>query len=459
MAETNASIVGAFLKDTSDFEQFAPSESQQAIAAVLNNPYTPMANQFFNLFQSWLVQRIGKTILNNNVYENQLKEFKGSTMRFGNTVQNIMLKYADVYSYEDDAETLLKNYILDGKVQYVSVNRRDKIPITINREELQAAFVDEYGLNAFINNQFGIAISTDNYVEYSMMKSLPAQQDKETPLYRYPAYEDEPSTKEQAEDFLVDLQAIADNMSLPNYGSIYTPAHVPTVAKPSDCVLLIKAKPKAQINVKAYANFFNIDEGKAPFRIIFVDDFGIDGCFAALTTIYGFICNDVVYETRDFNNPETLALTQWLHHWELMGINLAAPWILFGTGENWNATAPTEITQAVTGLAISSASDTVSAGGEVQLTLTLNGTLTPDDVAQTQDLTIAPDAATFEVSATKGSTPVLLNARTYVEPLTGVLHVQKSGLTEGDVITVKATSVKDASKTATCDITVKAATA
>lgn len=459
MAETNASIVGAFLKDTNDFEQFAPSESQQAIAAVLNNPYSPMANQFFNLFQSWLVQRIGKTILNNNVYENQLKEFKGSTMRFGNTVQNIMLKYADVYSYEDDAETLLKNYILDGKVQYVSVNRRDKIPITINREELQAAFVDEYGLNAFINNQFGIAISTDNYVEYSTMKMLPAQQDKETPLYRYPAYDAEPSTKEQAEDFLVDLQAIADNMSLPNYGSIYTPAHVPTVAKPSDCVLLIKAKPKAQINVKAYANFFNIDEGKAPFRIIFVDDFGIDGCFAALTTIYGFICNDVVYETRDFNNPETLALTQWLHHWELMGINLAAPWILFGTGENWNATSPAEVEEKVTSIKVTPEKTTASAGDTVALTVELQGTLTTTSTgtATPDELTVAPDAATYEVSAVSASgssTPVLLNARTYVEPLTGTLHIQKSGLASKNVITVKATSIKDATKSATCTVTI-----
>lgn len=454
MASTNASIVGAFLKETNDFEQFTPANSQQLIAAVTKNPYSPLANQFYNLFQPWLVQRIGQVRMDSHRFEHPLKEFKGATMPFGNTVENIMYNYAEAYSYDDDAETLLKRHVLDGKVQFVSVDRRDKIPVTINRAELQSAFVDEYGLNRYVNAQIEQAYNTDDYIEWAIMKSLPAQADKETPLYRYPAYDSEPTTKEQAEDFLTDLQAIADYMTLPNYGAVYTPAKIPTVARPEDCVLLIKAEPKAAISVKAYANFFNIDEGKAPFRIIFVDDFGIEGCFAALTTKFGYIANDTVYTTRVFDNPETLEQTYYLHHWELLGINYGAPWILFGTGENWNATSPITVTQSTDSLTLTADKTTVEAGGEVQLTLTLGGTLTADSGETPAGLTIAPDAATYEISATSDNTPAILNSRTYVEPATGVLHVQKSMLKTGDKLTITSTSIKDTTKTATVEITI-----
>lgn len=467
MAETNASIVGAFLKGTSDFPQFTPANSQAAITEVLAHPYDPMNKMFFNQFQDFLVQRIGQTIVNSMAFQNPLKAFKGTTMRFGNTVQNIMLNFCKVYSYEDDAEDLFKREVLDGKVQYVSQNRRDKIPVTINAEELRMAFVDEYGINSYINNQIAMAVTTDEYVEYGIMKNMPGQQDKFTPLYRHPAYVKEPDDESSAKQFLIDLQAIADNMTLPNYGAIYSPAHMPTVAEKSDCVLLIKSKPKAVINVQAYAQMFNLDKGEAPFRIIFVDDFGIPGCFAALTTTKGFICNDTLYQTTSFFDPNRLESKYMLHHWELMGINLAAPWILFGSGDNWNKTAPQTVTMAPTGLQCAAATDTAKPGDVVQMTLTMNGNFTsdPTGAAIPEALEIAPDSATFEVSAAKSDTvsdAVLLNSRTYVDPLTGNLHIQKSGLAKGNVLTVKATSTysnptdsaNEQEYTATCTVTI-----
>lgn len=445
MAETNASIVGAFLKGTSDFPQFTPENSQAAIAEVVAHPYDPINQMFFNQFQDFLVNRIGQTIVNAMAFQNPLKAFKGTTLRFGSTVANVMLGFCKIYSYEDDVETLLKRHVLNGKVQYVSQNRRDKIPVTINPEELRTAFLDEYGINTYINNQITMAVTTDEYTEYGIMKNMIGQQDKYTPMYRWPAYAKVPDDEASAKAFLTDLQAIADNITLPNYGSLYSPAHMPTVAKREDVVLLIKARPKAVINVQAYAQMFNLDKGEAPFRIIFVDDFGIPDCFAVLTTDKGFIANDTLYQTTSFYNPETLETNYWLHHWGLYGINLAAPYILFGSGDNWNETAPQTVTMAPTGLQCAAASDTAKPGDVVPMTLTLNGTFTsdPTGVAIPDELEIAPDSATFEVSAVKSSTVadvVVLNSRTYVDPLTGKLHIQKSGLAKGNVLTIKATS-------------------
>ena len=83
--------------------------------------------------------------------------------------------------------------------------------------------------------------------------------------------------------------------------------------------------------------------------------------------------------------------------------------------------------------------------GTVQLTGTLNGTLTPS--GDYKNIEIAPDSALFTVVAerTTGETgsevtsAVELNEFTYVDRL-GVLHVQKDTLEKNDKLTVTGVS-------------------
>ena len=75
----------------------------------------------------------------------------------------------------------------------------------------------------------------------------------------------------------------------------------------------------------------------------------------------------------------------------------------------------------------------------MQLTATLNGTLTP--AGEHDAIEIAPDAALYTVAATDADgAAVALNSRTYVDRL-GRLHIQKTGLVATNKITVSATSV------------------
>ena len=81
-------------------------------------------------------------------------------------------------------------------------------------------------------------------------------------------------------------------------------------------------------------------------------------------------------------------------------------------------------------------SSTVSLGGSVKFTAALTGSMSPADTI----LTVQPNSAIYSVAAVdSNSAPVELNSRTYVDEY-GILHVQKSGLSAGDVITVTATS-------------------
>jgi hypothetical protein len=98
-------------------------------------------------------------------------------------------------------------------------------------------------------------------------------------------------------------------------------------------------------------------------------------------------------------------------------------------------------TQTVTGMTVAPATQNVAAGDDVELTVSLTGSLNPD----VPYMTVAPSAATFvtTVARTEGegdaATTVAVNSpRTRVDEY-GILHVAKS-LEVGDVITVVATS-------------------
>lgn len=91
------------------------------------------------------------------------------------------------------------------------------------------------------------------------------------------------------------------------------------------------------------------------------------------------------------------------------------------------------------GMAFSPDAVNVPVGGKVQLTLNLNGDVDPAG----NKVAVEPDAAIYSVSAVRSVDDavqaVQLGKRTYVDSR-GILHVQKTGVQPGDIITVTATS-------------------
>ena len=72
----------------------------------------------------------------------------------------------------------------------------------------------------------------------------------------------------------------------------------------------------------------------------------------------------------------------------------------------------------------------------MQLKLNLTGTVIGDDA---EIISVEPDAGMFSVAGESDGEPIALNSRTYVDNY-GVLHLQKTGITAGDTITVTAKS-------------------
>lgn len=441
MAQNNNTIMAkAWLAGTNDFQQRIPDPTQAGISATMSALFQPMNGQYFNQFMDILVNRIAYTYVRGQNYKNPLAVFKGNKINYGSTIQEIAPKWIKAHSYEDDAETLLKLHRPESEVWYHSQNRRDQYPISVNVDELRTAFTDEYGLNNLVAQLMNTPNNADEYDEFNIMKNLIAEYETRWGFYKY-HLDDYPADDASGKAFLTALQTLGGKLQFPS--SVYSGTDIPVFAQPSELVLLVTPEAQASLNVNTLAALFNVDLAKVSYRTVLIDEFPIPDAVALLTTEDFFVCHDTLYNTTSFWNPQTLTTTYWLNHWGVYSVSPFVPAILFTTAAG--TVAPT-IKQAVIGLTVTAEPGIVELGGSVRIITKLNGTIDPAD--SDADVLVRPDACIYNVSAetpagddpaTKPAKPVQLNVRTRVDNY-GVLHVQKTGLKPGDVITVTATS-------------------
>lgn len=431
MAVNNSTILKrAWLKGSNDFQQRVPEPTQSNIDLVEKAIFNPMNSMIYNQFVDVLVNRIGWQYVRQTSFQNPLAVFKGQKITYGNTIQEIVPGWVKAHSYRDDVESLLKMYRPDAVVANYSQNRRDKYAISVSQDEMRSAFVDDMGLNNLVAGFMQSPINSDEYDEMNIMLQLIAEHETHFGFYKHhlsAAPTDETSGKE----LLTALQTFGAKLRFPS--TVFNNVDIPVFAKPEELVLLVTPETQASLNVNTLAALFNVDLARVSYRTVVIPEFPVPDAVALLTTDGFFMCNDTNYQTTSFWNPETLATTYYLHHWGVYATSPCVPAILFTTDES---TVVPVVEQQVTGLSVAAESDSVVRGGAVQLSVTLGGTVVPAD---SEPIVVAPNAAIFDVVANHDGVAVELNSRTRVDML-GVLHVQKTGIPVGTVITVTATA-------------------
>lgn len=432
MAVNNSTIIDkVWLQGTNDYQQNVPRETQSSMRDVIDFLFDPLNRNYYNQFVDALVNRIGKTIVHNKRWENKLAAFKGANLPYGSTIQEIAPKWIKAHSYEDDDETLLKLNRPEAAAWYHSMNRQERFDISIIDSELRQAFTDEYGLNNFINSVLVMPRNKDNYNEYLCMKQLIAMYEYKWGYYKIQtdAITDEATGKK----FLKKARAMAGKLEFPS--TLYNAAaitDIPVFASADELILITTPDIDAALDVDTLASVFNLDKAELKYRKVIIDEFPIPGAQALLTTKEWFVVSDIVYETTSFYNPKTLAVNYYLHHWQIVSCSPFVPAILFTT-EAGSDTKSAVLNMATAKFTIKPTSATAHAGDDVQLTVSVASAGTSGE--WNADTMIVPDSMTFTVSA-KDAT---LNSRTYVDR-DNVLHIQKTGVEAGDVLTVTGTS-------------------
>lgn len=432
MAVTNNTILAkAWLAGTSDFQQRIPDPTIAGVKATMDALFQPMNAMYFNQFMDVLINRIGFTYVRQQEYKNPLSVFKGTKLSYGSTIQEIAPRWIKAHSYDDEAETLLKLHRPEAQAWYHSQNRRDQYSISVNVDELRTAFTDETGLNKLVASIMTTPQNSDQYDEYRIMLQLIAEYENRWGFYKH-HLSSMPTDETSGKELLTALQTYGGKLQFPS--ALYSGTEIPVFAKPDELVLITTPEAQAGLNVNTLASLFNVELANVKYRVVLVDEFPIKGAVALLTTEDFFVCSDTLFNTTSFWNPQTLTTNYYLNHWGIYSISPFVPAILFTT-EDESTVTPT-ITQTVSGITLEAEKETMAAGESQQLTVKLTGTISPE----TPDVFVAPNAATYTVVAKNSDgEPVALNARTRVDNY-GVLHVQRTGLKAGDVITVTATS-------------------
>ena len=444
MAIKNSTILDkVWLSGSNDYQQNVPLASQQGIASTVSFLLDPAHMMWRNQFLDLLVNRVGYEFVHNKRFTNPLRLFKKSKLDYGNIVEEIAPAWVRAHSYEDDAETLLKMHRPQLGVAFHSQNRRDMYPISINEAELRSAFEGDYGLNKLVASLMQTPYNADEYDEMNIMLNLIALYETSYGFYKV-QLDAAPTDEATGKAFLTQARAMAGKLTVPSAAynadlSDYGIPAIPTFVSDADELILITTfDTQAALDVQTLAGVFNVDFAEVKYRVKQVPEIPVPGAVAILTTTDFFQQYDTNYQTTSFWNPETLTTNFYLHHWGVYSVSPFVPAIMFTT--NAGTDMPT-ITQAMTGIALTVNGD-LEPGGSVQLTLTANGTLTPDpSTAEVPgNIEIAPDTAAFSVTLTDSEgNAKTVNTRTYIDEY-GVLHLQKSGVKAGDKVTVAARS-------------------
>lgn len=425
MQKNSTIMEKVWLEATNDFQQRIPQPSQQGMQATESAIFDPMNKQFYNEFIATLVNRIGMVLCRTGQWPNPLRAFKGGKLNFGTTVQELIPHWIEAHTYKDDVETLLKNNRPAIEQAFHTMNRQDKYPFTINRDELRQAFVDEYGLNNFIASLMTVPYNSDNYDEYKiMLQQLSIHEDTQG-FYKH-HLDNEPYDEKTGKEFLRAVRSYVGQLQFPKtiFNSRIAKG-VPVFAKKEELILLYTPETAANISVEVLASLFNVDKAQLEVKTVLVDEFPIPNAFALLTTKDWFVCHDTEYSTTNFFNPETLNVNFYLHHWGVYSSSPFVPAILFTTGKGTEVETKKQI---ITDLTLNSEKTVAMPGDLVSLFPHLIGTFGDSDDVEPRS------ACTYEMDyeQTEKST------KTYVDRH-NVLHIQPNAKI-GDTLHIKATS-------------------
>lgn len=441
MAVLNSTVLErAWLSGSNDFQQRIPNPSIAGYAATVDNLFAPMNNDMFNEFCG-LLNGIAATYVDIRRFENPLAILKRDTRewRFGFSERHLAVHYLQGHSPRFDDETLLKCEKPEFEEWFYSLNYENRFEFSWSRYEIAQAFAaDGYGYDDLLSATITQMLSSAAYDEMNTMLQTFAEADQRMGgLYRY-NISAAPTDEATAKELLKGIRAVAGRMRFPSM--VYNHLPVPVHTDGTRLVLFVLPEVMASLDVDALASVFQLpkaDPSEILYRIIEVPEFPIPNVYAILADEDFIYWRDYMTGMEPpFYNPGNRTMKYYYFASAAVGANPAAPVCCFSTDEN--TVIPT-ISMSITGATLVAADgvEEVEIGGKKQLKFALAGTVTGGDGA----VSVEPDAATYTVAAMNADADasVPLNSRTYVDDY-GILHVQRSGLTAGDVITVTANS-------------------
>lgn len=293
-----------------EYQQRIPEATQNNIASIGQafQTYTMVYNEFIDA----LLNKIGKTILEQKLFKNKLSRFKSGAITNAQDVEEIFIEMAKAEGSYNPAgpNPLGRREMPDVKVIYHRMNRRDYYCVSVGDVDFVRVFRSEATLDAFISGLINSVYSGAEYDEWCAMKNLLATY-KTYFDYEVPAIT-ATNAAESAKTFVKTLRKAVQDLSFAS--TQYNAAGVKTWSKPEDLVLLVNKDVVAEIDVEVLAKAFNMGKTDIQTAIVVMDDFG------DLTDTYGLLVDKNffrVYDTLSHFEPQRNAqglFTNYFYH-------------------------------------------------------------------------------------------------------------------------------------------------
>lgn len=446
LTSTSVDILNAIRNSaSSNYRDYVPAampnaDSVREIGAIIMN-YPALQNEFLNA----LINRIGRVMITSKMYSNPWAIFKQGLLEFGETIEEIFVNIAKPFEYDPAvAESkVFAREIPDVRAAFHVLNYKKFYKATIQNEQLRQAFLSWEGITELISKIVDSMYTGANYDEFQTMKYLLARHILNGELHAVQV----PTVSEQNMKSVVStIKGVSNNFEF--MSNKYNVAGVATYSMKENQYIVVNSNFDAVMDVEVLASAFNMDKADFMGRRVLVDSFGnldvdrLNALFdgddwytpltsaetAALNAIPAvlvddkwFMIFDNMFNFTELYNGEGLYWNYWYHVWKTFSVSPFANAAVFVPG------AP-----AVSGVTVSPASVTISAGQSVLLTA---------NVATTN---FASKAVNWEISPeTEGVT---------ISP-EGLLYIGAE-VDSGTEITVTATSVFDSTKSASATVTV-----
>lgn len=442
---SSADILNAIRNSSSDnYRELVPlvsndNDSIKAIGSIIVGNPTLM-----NEFISSLVNRIGKVIINDKMYNNPWSMFKKGVLEYGESIEEIFVSMAKPFEYDPAIaeKEVFKREKPDVESVFHILNYQKFYKVTVQEADLRQAFINIGGVTNLITKIIDSLYTAAKYDEFITMKYLIARHILNGDMYPVTV----PTVSAQnAKDIISIIKGVSNDFEFMN--DSYNMAGVMNVSEKSDQYLIMNSRFDATFDVEVLASAFNMDRAQFMGHKILVDGFGkfdverLNTLFAddpnfveitademtALNNIPAIIVDRdwfMIYDnlnnfTEQYNG-QGMYWNYWYHQWKTFSVSTFANGAVFVPG-----------TPTVTSVTVSPTSATVKPGGQVVLSA----------VVETENF--ASQAVKWSISDSEKAEITF----------GGILHVDRNATT-GDNITVTATSVYDPTKTATATVTI-----
>lgn len=282
-----------------------------------------------NAFISTLYQKVAhsETILGH--FTNPLRMFdNGNLGIFGDTLEVMAFNPAEAMRYDATGADLLHVYTPDVKVEYISVNRKDKYAVSVSRNEIAQAIMNEQGMSDFLSGAQATLTNGDNIDEYNLSKRVFSTALQTGCMRQHIVGKD--ATPEliarRAANFT--KYFTQPDTAFNGYSLKYPDTPWTSWSNSNDVMLVMRMDVMTDMAFDIYAKAFNLDYVTFKNQVREVNYF-VDKDGNRDDRILGFVCGrkfvrikDSVYELDEFSNASNMVMTSWLHHWGIINFSL-----------------------------------------------------------------------------------------------------------------------------------------